>query len=123
VTRRKPVDPSLMEKSRAAQAAKAAASLLRQAATTRDDPLPPCVTDPGLFDPPETGVHVREVIDRLMEAERLCLACPLISTCEVLADGFRGVAAGKLYGVPFVPDGVPPSAVPFPVPKRWKAVA
>ncbi|WP_397518226.1 hypothetical protein [Rhodococcus pyridinivorans] len=113
--------PNPGENGRAALNGKAAASLLRRTTTTRDDPVPPCVTNPCLFDPPETGVHLREVIDRLLEAEAACYRCPLISSCEVLADGFRGVAAGKLYGVAFVPDGVPPSSVTFPIPKRWKA--
>lgn len=111
------------ENSRAADNARAAASLLRARATAHDDPVPPCVARPHLFDHHETGAALVDEMPRLLEAERLCLACPLLATCEAVADGFRGVAAGRLYGFPHVPDGVPPSSVTFPVPKRRKAVA
>ncbi|MGW3482102.1 hypothetical protein [Rhodococcus indonesiensis] len=99
------------EMGRAAMNAKAAASLLRRATTARDDPVPPCVTRPHLFDPPAPGVHVRHVLPRFLEAERLCLACPLLASCEVIADGFHGLAAGRLYGIARVKDGTPPSSV------------
>lgn len=114
MTRRKPVDPwPASDNDKVAQAARAAASLLRATTTTRDDPPPPCVSRPHLFDHHEPGAALVDEMPRLLEAERLCLQCPLLASCEVLADGFRGVAAGRLYGFPRVPDGTPPSALPY----------
>ncbi|AHD23560.1 hypothetical protein Y013_01805 [Rhodococcus pyridinivorans SB3094] len=78
---------------------------------------------PHLFDPPDPGVHVRAVLDRFLQAERLCLSCPLISTCEVLADGFYGLAAGRLYGIALVPDGTPPSSITFPLKRAQRKAA
>ncbi|BDB60130.1 hypothetical protein RDE2_19240 [Rhodococcus sp. RDE2] len=110
------------EGGKAADNARAAASLLRTTATTRDDPVPPCVSRPHLFDHHEPGAALVDEMPRLLEAERLCLQCPLLASCEVLADGFRSVAAGRMYGFPRVADGTPPSSIRFPVSKR-KAVA
>ncbi|MDV7245508.1 MULTISPECIES: hypothetical protein [Rhodococcus] len=82
----------------------AAAALL----VARDVP-PPCSRAPHLFDGLHSSERVREAAERWQEAEALCKDCPLLEDCQVVADGFTGVAAGGIYGIRSVPNGTPPS--------------
>lgn len=110
------------EGGKAADNARAAAALLSRSTTRDEAPLPPCVDRPHLFDHHETGAALVDELPRLLEAEALCLQCPLLASCAVLADGFKGVAAGRLYGFPRVHDGTPPSSV-RPRPTRQRRAA
>lgn len=101
---------------KAGENARAAASLLSH--RHRDDPPPPCASRPHLFEVPDYPQRTREILPRLLEAERLCLSCPLLPSCEAVADGLKGVVAGRLYGFRRVPDGTPPSALSYPLQRR-----
>lgn len=98
-----------VDRSRRAVEGRAAAALLSEVDTSS---APPCSQVPHLFDPLSSSERVWEGVPRWLEAERLCLQCPLLPACEAVADGLEGVAAGRLYGIGRVPDGTPPSALP-----------